>query len=356
MCEKCFSLESEVLKVVVCTGWNCWTRPAWNKGTGSILVVVSHLSMCIGPIGTKGILPENMWTIPLGIHRMFGSGQDTICRWLSSLLSTTQWVCCPFCEPANDIPWKRSQFWGGWSLLVYSREKLGWYVVHGRKELSRHSFFGPILHFSQILHTGSGCVPAERFASSPKHSSRVSPSHGSHADRWEPRWGSCLLTRPCRPSVRRIEDGSKFGDSEIHDGSWADICRLHKSRASGNPTKKRLKCDSYSCARPQSFRKTEEVWCFLSWRDSLLWDCVTWIGQTVGTTLPDFPHDFARILLEEVGDVGRAVEFASETQDVETPRVGEWSVALKYGEIYSWKREAKVSGWNLVQDLLPNCG
>lgn len=43
---------------------------------------------------------------------MFGSGQDTICRWLSSLLSTTQWVCCPFCEPANDIPWKRSQFWG----------------------------------------------------------------------------------------------------------------------------------------------------------------------------------------------------------------------------------------------------
>ena len=38
-------------------------------------------------------------------------------------------------------------------------------------------------------------------------------------------------------------------------------------------------------------------------------------GKLKSDHLARFPHNFARILLEEVGDVGRAVEFASETQD-----------------------------------------
>lgn len=118
MCEKCFFLQEQIpdpwnlryLKLLFAQDEIAGQGPLETKGTGSILVVEAPLNVHRAR-GTKGILPENMWTIPRN-HRMFGSGQDTICRWLSSLLSTTQWVCCPFCEPANDIPWKRSHFWG----------------------------------------------------------------------------------------------------------------------------------------------------------------------------------------------------------------------------------------------------
>lgn len=214
--------------------------------------------------GTKGIDYQRTCGRFRAIHRMFGSGQDTICRWLSSLLSTTQWVCCPFCEPANDIPWKRSQFWG-FEVCWCIQDSILWYVVHGRKELSRHSVFGHLTFLSKFL-AGSGRVPAERFASSPKHSSRVSPSHAVMLTFTSPRWGSCLLTRPCRPSVRRIEDGKKVRRfMMVHDGSWADICRLHD-----HVLLEILHSYTDDWNVILTHVPGHRVWCFLSWRDSLL--------------------------------------------------------------------------------------
>ena len=130
MCEKCFFLQEQIpglwnlryLKLLFAqdeiAGQGPLETKVWSKhSSGRFAPLNVHRAFGDPKVSYQRTCGSRF----RGIHRMFGSGQDTICRWLSSLLSTTQWVCCPFCEPANDIPWKRSQFWGLKFASVFKR-------------------------------------------------------------------------------------------------------------------------------------------------------------------------------------------------------------------------------------------
>ncbi len=102
-----------------------------------------------------------------------------------------------------------------------------------------------------------------------------------------------LLTYSAVPAECQTHWGlSKFGDSEIDGSEILEI--LH------------WKYDS--CAK---CALTEFYVFFHTFLSRLRFQ----LKASHGEDLARFPHNFARILLEEVGDVGRAVEFASETQD-----------------------------------------
>ena len=157
---------------------------------------------------------------------MFSSGQDTICRWLSSLLSTTQWVCCPFCEPANDIPWKRSQFWGLKFAGVFKRASCDMLCMteknfQGILFLANFAFFPKFYSQALAVCQRKGLRPRLSIAPESPQVMAVMLTVGSRGEEV-----AYLLGRAGRVSDA-LRTVFQFGDSEIHDGSWADICRLH---------------------------------------------------------------------------------------------------------------------------------